>query len=140
MKVIVIEDGLASNGPHISLLEKHKMKYILGAKPGDHQFLFNQLESSSETKYYEITDENGVFHQFEFLNGASLNKTCSNIKVGFFSYRQTNLKGKEINFSWVTNIKITENNIYQLMKGGRSRWKIENETFNTLKNMMDPKN
>ncbi len=24
--------------------------------------------------------------------------------------------------------------MYQLMKGGRSRWKIENETFNTLKN------
>jgi len=25
-------------------------------------------------------------------------------------------------------------NAYQIMRGGRARWKIENETFNTLKN------
>ena len=31
-------------------------------------------------------------------------------------------------------IKITDNNLYELMRGGRARWKIENETFNTLKN------
>ena len=36
--------------------------------------------------------------------------------------------------SWVTDIEINENNIVNLVKGGRSRWKIENETFNTLKN------
>src|SRR3989338_7878996 len=31
-------------------------------------------------------------------------------------------------------IPVTMNNIYQLSRGGRARWKIENETFNTLKN------
>ncbi len=25
-------------------------------------------------------------------------------------------------------------NVYQLMRGGWARWKVENETFNTLKN------
>ncbi len=37
-------------------------------------------------------------------------------------------------FSWVTDLVITEDNARHLMEGGRSRWKIENETFNTLKN------
>jgi hypothetical protein len=27
-----------------------------------------------------------------------------------------------------------ELNVYDLMRGGRTRWKVENETFNTLKN------
>ena len=36
--------------------------------------------------------------------------------------------------SWVTDIQIDKNNIKELVKGGRARWKIENETFNTLKN------
>ena len=35
---------------------------------------------------------------------------------------------------WVTDILINKDNMYQLMKCGRARWKIENETFNTLKN------
>jgi len=37
-------------------------------------------------------------------------------------------------FSWVTNLTITSDNARHLVRGGRSRWKIENETFNTLKN------
>src|SRR5208283_1013437 len=28
----------------------------------------------------------------------------------------------------------TPENVYQTMRGGRARWKVENETFNTLKN------
>ncbi|NOT80318.1 MAG: hypothetical protein HOP07_15085 [Bacteriovoracaceae bacterium] len=40
----------------------------------------------------------------------------------------------ERNFTFITDILVTKNNIAQLAKGGRTRWKIENETFNTLKN------
>ena len=29
---------------------------------------------------------------------------------------------------------MNKRNVYTLMRGGRARWKIENETFNTLKN------
>jgi hypothetical protein len=41
--------------------------------------------------------------------------------------------GKTQHFSWITDLKITEDNVYQFMRGARTRWKIENETFNTLK-------
>ena len=135
LKVIVIEDGLASNGPHIELLELHNMKYILGAKPGDHKFLFEQMEESERTQYHEFSDEKGTLHQFSFVNSLSLNKSHPKLKVNVLQYRQTSSKGVELNFSWVTNIKITEENVYQITRGGRARWKIENETFNTLKNL-----
>ena len=36
--------------------------------------------------------------------------------VNFFEYMQTDAKGKESVFSWVTNIHITKNNIFALMK------------------------
>jgi hypothetical protein len=29
---------------------------------------------------------------------------------------------------------VSTRNVYKLMRGGRARWKIANETFNTLKN------
>ena len=41
---------------------------------------------------------------------------------------------KTLHFTWVTKLAITEENVYQIMRAGRSRWRIENETFNTLKN------
>jgi hypothetical protein len=33
----------------------------------------------------------------------------------------------------MTDFPITEQNVYALMRGARARWKVENETFNTLK-------
>ena len=35
---------------------------------------------------------------------------------------------------YITDILITKENVEKLSEGGRCRWKIENETFNTLKN------
>jgi hypothetical protein len=135
LKVIILGDGIASNAPYIRLLERHNMKYLLGAKPGDHQSLFAILESSEKTEYHEVSDERGFLHQFRFLNDVALNQSNPDVRVNVLEYMQTDLKGKETVFSWVTNIRITQTNVFALMKGGRARWKIENETFNTLKNL-----
>ena len=43
-------------------------------------------------------------------------------------------KEEKREFSWVTDHKITVDNVVHIMRGGRAKWKIENETFNTLKN------
>ena len=37
-------------------------------------------------------------------------------------------------FSWITDWPLTPDTVYDVMRGGRARGKIENETFNTLKN------
>ena len=42
--------------------------------------------------------------------------------------------GRIQHFSWVTDITLHQLNVKHIMRGGRARWKIENETFNTLKN------
>ena len=42
MQFIVVEDGLSSNAPHIEELFSLEMSFILGAKPGDHAFLFDR--------------------------------------------------------------------------------------------------
>lgn len=135
LKAILLEDGLSSNAPNIRMIEDHGLRYILGAKPGDHQFLFEQLESEEETAYHEMTSEDQSYHQFRFLNGVSLNKSNQDLKVNVLEYRCTNPKGKEVTFSWVTNITLSTNNLMHIAKAGRARWKIENETFNTLKNL-----
>lgn len=135
LKAILLEDGLSSNAPNIRMIEEYNLKYILVAKPGDHEFLFEQLNSCNETVYHEILEEDETYHQFRYLNGASLNKSNEDLRVNVLEYRCTNPKGKEVTFSWVTNITLSKVNVMKMAKGGRARWKIENETFNTLKNL-----
>lgn len=44
LRVIIIEDALSSNAPHIRDLKAAKCHFILGVKPGDHQHLFEQVQ------------------------------------------------------------------------------------------------
>lgn len=134
MKLIVVEDGLASNGPHIQLLQELDLRFILGAKPTDHTYLFDWVENTPTTVTEECIDAKGVQHRFRYLNNAPLNDTHFDLEVNFLEYWETLPSGKTQHFSWVTDIPIHANNLMDLMRGGRARWKIENETFNTLKN------
>jgi len=134
LKLIVIEDGLASNGPHITLLKELNYHFILGAKTSDPVFLFDWVDKVPGTLEYELTDKKGVHHRFRYHNGAPLNDANFELKINFLEYWETKPSGKVTHFSWVTDIPITEANLMKLMRGARARWKIENETFNTLKN------
>lgn len=137
LKVIVIEDGLSSNAPHIKELTKHNCQYILGAKPSDHKFLFAQVaDMKSHGQVSEFSIEQGdITHLFSFCNNLPLNETNQDLRINFLEYWEINNKTtKKQHFTWVTDFNITQKNVYALMRGGRARWKIENETFNTLKN------
>jgi hypothetical protein len=137
LKFIVTEDGLSSNAPHIDTLHDYGCHYILGVKEGDHAYLFEQVRAAEEAgrvTYYERHDRSaGIEHQFRFVHDMPLNESRSDVRVNFIEYWEVSEK-KVQHFSWVTDFRVTKSNVYQLMRGGRARWKIENETFNTLKN------
>lgn len=138
LPLIITEDALSPNAPHIRDLKAHKLHFILGVKPGDHAFLFdyvnNSLHNAGVTEF-ECKDEANpeITHRFRFLNEVPLNASNQVLKVNFLEYWEITHKETK-HFSWVTDFTITTENVYQIMRGGRARWKIENETFNTLKN------
>ena len=133
LKVLIVEDGLASNFPHLSLLDSLNMNYIIGVKPGDHTYLFNHINSATP-KIHIQQDENGTLHEFRYSLDVPLNESHSEYLVNVLEYTETKKSGKKQRFSWVTKIEISNKNVYQIMRAGRARWRIENETFNTLKN------
>lgn len=139
LKVIITEDGLSSNGPHIRLAQELDLRFILGAKPSDHKHLFAQLDEAEEqgraTSLIMVDpQEQDKQHVFRFVNGVALNKSNPDLLVNLLEYRQVDKDGHETRFSWVTDLTITEENVWEIMRAGRARWRIENETFNTLKN------
>lgn len=146
LPVIVAEDALASNGPHLKLLVELKMSFITVVKPDGNKALFdwintynwdieNQNNWDKNQGAHTFKDENGIIHQFHFANEVPLNDSHSDFKVNFLEYWTFDSEGKQIyHNTWITDTQITTVNCYQIARGGRARWKIENETFNTLKN------
>ena len=133
LKVIVIQDSIAANYPNLRSIGQANMNFIVGVKPGDHKSLFTLLENTECTENSHTTDD-GTKHSYRYLNEVSLNKSHPEFKVNFMEYHSESVKGKELHFCWVTDIEINNNNCYDIMRGGRANWKIENNTFNTLKN------
>jgi hypothetical protein len=137
LKFIVTEDSLSSNAPHIETLHDAGCHYILGVKEGDHTYLFKQVQAAEDAgavTYYERHDRAaGVRHRFRFVNAMPLNASRADVRVNFIEYWEITRDHVQ-HFSWVTDLRVSTRNVYKLMRGGRARWKIENETFNTLKN------
>jgi uncharacterized membrane protein YciS (DUF1049 family) len=134
---LFVEDALYANAPHIEILMANKFNYLLNVKPDSHKTLFKYIEGKrarKELKTYTYT-KNGIKHQFEYLNNALLCSSSPKLRVNFIQYTQIDKNGKRTTFTWVTDIKLAQNKIVAIMKAARARWKIENETFNTLKNL-----
>ena len=56
LKLIVTEDGLSSNAPHINDLRSYGYHYILGAKPGDHLHLFKAvIDAGDQGQLHSLT-------------------------------------------------------------------------------------
>ena len=134
---LFVEDALYANAPHIEQLIHNGFNYLLNVKPESHKTLFKYIQgkrSRKELKTYTYT-ENGIKHQFEYVNNVLLCCSSPKLRVNFIQYTQTDKNGKTTTFTWITNIQLAENKLIALMKAARARWKIENETFNTLKNL-----
>ena len=139
LNLIIVGDGLYSKQPFIEEVNKIKMHYILVAKEEDHKYLKEWLIGNDEFERLEILDKEGKNHVYEWINDVPLNGREDGILVNYIRYKIVvqDKDGKEkINYknTWVTDIKIDKKNAIKIAKGGRTRWKIENECFNTLKN------
>jgi hypothetical protein len=153
LKTIVLEDALSANAPHIKELHKCNCRYIIGAKPKGNKYLFNAVEKAKEKDPGRVIDfeveqlvthnpaggemkkPKTIIHKFRFANDMSLNASNEDIKVNFLDYWEIDKRAdKKKNFSWITDIEVTKENSYKIMRSGRARWRIENETFNTLTN------
>lgn len=135
LPVTIVADGLSSNQPFIELLRQYKMNYILVCREADHKYLLNWIEVADANEAPCIErDGVKVTEKYQYMHNVPLNSK-HDLTVNVLRYWEKNKRTNKVSkWIWVTNFKITEANMKQLMRGGRARWRIENETFNTLKN------
>jgi len=132
LEVIFTEDALSAKGPYLRRIQEIGAHFIVNVNPTGNPSLFEWLKGIKlEEKVIKTKNET---IELKFYNGVPLNDSSHDLQVNFIDFIVKDKKGKVTHFSWVTDIPVTQDNVYELSRGGRSRWKIENETFNTLKN------
>jgi len=135
--VVYVLDALYSCAPIIKEITSVKeWKYISNITEEGHKHLYKQFDN--------LNDEHKItWKEFRkkrdrylvgFVNGLELNKSNPDVKTNMIYCRFKPAGKPEKVFSWITNIDLSSNNLKDVIDMGRSRWKIENEVFNTLKN------
>ncbi len=61
-------------------------------------------------------------------------ESAPDVRVNYLLYEQTDKRGEVTRWTWITDLPLNARTVEPVMRGGRGRWKIEHETFNTLKN------
>lgn len=138
MGLIITGDDLFSRQPMIKTVLTSNFHFFFVAKPSSHKCLMESLENRHLHEILQI-DEKGRHIIYQWTNSIPLNGNKDTIKVNYFSKKMITFdhNGKQKSCrtsSWVTDLEITEQNVVLFTQGARSRWKVENECFNTLKN------
>jgi hypothetical protein len=137
LPLIIVADSLYSTQPMIESIGSHGMRYVLTAKPGDHKMLMewvNEMRLLHEVMHMAYTDKKGRTHVYEWINEVPLNGNKDAPSVNYVEYWMKD--GEKIVYrnSWVTDLSLDDECIEEMVRIGRSRWMIENEVFNTVKN------
>ena len=137
LALIVVEDALHANAPHLRQLTGYGWQYVVNVKPDSHTSLFQQFAgrlSRGDVSRMEQRTPDGVTHRYVWPSHLCLNDSALDVTVNFLQYEETSRDGQVTTWTWATNLPLTQRTVERVRRAGRSRWKIENETFNTLKN------
>ncbi|OYE00554.1 ISNCY family transposase [Nostoc sp. 'Peltigera membranacea cyanobiont' 232] len=140
--VTLLGDDLYSRQPVCELALKQGYNFIFVCLETSHKTLYEWLEflerngDVTTVEKKEWDGRKNLIYRYRYTSRLPLRDDDSSLEVNWCEVTVINEKTQKIIYrnNWITNHKISENNVEEIVKAGRSRWKVENEGNNVLKN------
>ena len=138
LRICLLLDGLYANGTVLDLCRQNHWKYIITFKQGslpavwqEYQTLLSLCPENRRT----VQTADGRRQEFAWVRDLSyVDDQGRQQTFHAFQCREEDSHGQQF-FAWITNFTVRAENVAALgNRGGRLRWKIENEGFNIQKN------
>ena len=147
LRICIAGDSLYACGPVIQTCEDYRWKYVFTFKPGRTPALwkeFQALKTLCPDNRVSRTPANHPHQEFRWVNRLSYQDSDNRehtfdaiecTETGVPVRRTQTGETADHQFAWITNFHVASRNVTAIsQKGGRNRWKIENQGFNTQKN------
>ena len=140
-QVTLLGDDLYSKQPFCALALQQGFHFILTCKPDSHATLYERLafwQANDGLAKLERRRWNGRFTEvllYRYINDVLLRGGDDALSTNWFDLTVVSGKTGEQLYhnSWITNHRLSADNIAAVAQAGRGRWKIENENNNVLK-------
>lgn len=134
-------DDIYAHQPFCRQVLLHNFHFLFTCKPSSHSHLYGWVEALEPGRGLEILKlrvkgkgNRWEHHQYRWANHVPLTDSDDALKVNWCELVITDSEGTVLSrHAYITDWKITAENVSGLVVAGRARWKIENENNNVLK-------
>ena len=136
LKPIYLGDDLSSRQPTCEAVRAVGGHFLFTAKPSSHKTLYSWLDGAEVPGIEQKVKQGARFvtHRYRWLEGLPLRGGEDAMLVNWLEIEIVDASGKTTyRNSFVTDLPVGKDNVAEFAACGRARWKIENESFNTLK-------
>ncbi len=141
-QITLLGDDLYSRQPICELAIKQGYNFIFVAKPSSHKTLYEWLEFlekngeviRGEQKKYE--KEKSRIYRYNYVNNVPIRESEPSLMVNWYEVEIFDTAKNKVIYknSFVTNHELNDDRIFKIIISGKTRWKVENESNNILKN------
>lgn len=140
LPICILADGLYPNKKVFSVCRQYNWKFIITLKDGNLKTFQQEVEllkgTQKEREVCRADKTTRTMLKCKYLNDIEYEGhnyswvCCEERKIHLFDKKQETQQ-----FVYITNIVQTNETVVSTADGGRLRWKIENQGFNTQKNL-----
>ncbi len=137
LRPVYLGDDLFACQPIAEAVLAAAADFLFTAKPDSHKTLYDFMNGAVLDELTVRRKEGGrtLTMRYRWFAGAPLRDGADALAVNWISVTITDVKGKTTyDGAFVTSLPVTSETVAEIAACARARWKIENESFNVLKN------
>jgi len=137
LRPIFLGDDLFACQPIAAMVKDGGDDFIFTAKESSHTALYDFIKGAEAFRHDEKVRKGKTTHTFRYrwFEAVPLRDGKDAMLVNWIGFEIIDAKGRvKYSMAWVTSLAVTKQNVAEIVACGRTRWKIENEGFNVMKN------
>ncbi len=137
LRPVYLGDDLFACQPVAKMATDNGDDFIFTCKESSHKTLYDFIAGAERERHEEKIRKGKTTetHRYRWIEAVPLRDGKDAMQVNWIGFEIVDAKGRvKYSMAWVTSLPVCKNNVAEIAACGRARWKIENESFNVMKN------
>jgi hypothetical protein len=137
LRPVYLGDDLFACQSIVTMLTGAGDDFIFTCKATSHKALYDFINGAEPERHEEKIRKGKAVEtrRYRWFSAVPLRHGKDAALVNWIAFETLDHNGRiKHSTAWVTSLPVNQNNVAEIAACGRARWKIENETFNVMKN------
>jgi hypothetical protein len=137
LRPIYLGDDLFACQPVAKMVADNGGDFLFTCKESSHKALYDFIDRAEVSRHEDKVRRGKTTDTFRYrwIEAVPLRDGKDAMLVDWIGFEIVDAKGRiKYSMAWVTSLHVSKNNVAEIAACGRARWKIENESFNVMKN------